>query len=282
MFKFKKAFPVIIALSLLTGCAGNIRFQDSAPRPQAGLVEYSVKRDIRAPEKAFSGAKSIGSNSQIYYFQNFGGGGMGVGLLLGPIGVAANAGMIASKTNEEASFLKDKLAINPAELVSKVMSANSNLKQSDNGSGFELFPYVLIVKGENNQLHFTTTLDAVSGPWKGRYSYHIESTYPLASIKNGLNSSQYEQLSKDIEHGFNEASALFERDIKGQLSPIRDVTFYSEPTSPRIKMPVFAKLVAEENNEVIVLGPGGTDQLNLILASGYHKLSKSHSEIINR
>jgi len=72
---------------------------------------------------------------------------------------------------------------------------------------------------------------------------------------------------------------MFERDISGALTPVKDITFYSESISPRFKMPVFAKLIEDTKDEVVVLGPGDSDQFNLFLASGYHKIRKDKSEI---
>lgn len=273
----------LIALSLgLTACAsGQIRHQDPAPR--AGTTSaFSVNREVRDPSLVFASAKSISSTAPIYYFQNFGGGGVGVGLLLGPIGAAANAGMIASKTNDEAAALNGKLGVVPTDIAARALASRRGFRQVADSSGLVVSPYVMVVKGEGEMLHFATTLDVASGGWQGRYTYHLPMPLSLSSVTAGLDAQATAQLSQSLEQGFARAAALLEQDLNGGLVAQRDVTFYTESLSPRFKLPVFAKLVSENADTVVVLGPGGADQLAMILSSGYHEVSRNSAEISNR
>jgi hypothetical protein len=91
----------------------------SAPAPgfQAGRVVLSCPRE---------GAGRDRLHRNILYFQNYGGGGAGLGLLLGPIGVAANMSMIESNTKQEQ--LRDKIAIDPPAVFSAAAGAGRNYR----------------------------------------------------------------------------------------------------------------------------------------------------------
>ncbi|OFW88766.1 MAG: hypothetical protein A3B66_02585 [Alphaproteobacteria bacterium RIFCSPHIGHO2_02_FULL_46_13] len=273
----------LLMSAALTGCGGNVKFQDRPPALLNNEVEYSIISTVRSETDIFAQAKNINKSVPIYYFQNFGGGGAGLGLLLGPIGVAANYAMISSNTDNDAAALAGKISLSPTDITGAVLEDNNKFVQrTDSTTGFLMSPYLMIVKGDNDMLQFTTTLDVASGTWKGRYSYHLDFKRPLNAVAAGLDQTDLDLMKRSMEHGFKEALAMFESDISGTLAPVKDITFYSESVSPRFKMPVIAKLVEDVNNEVIVLGPGGSDQFNLILSSGYHKLRKNESEISNR
>lgn len=273
----------LLISAVLFGCGGNVRYQDNPPSPHNNAVEYSINSVTRNETEIFSQAKIINTSEPVYYFQNFGGGGAGLGLLLGPVGVAANYAMITSNTTSDAASLSGKINVDPTAIAESVLSQNSTfVPTTDSTKSFLISPYLMIVKGDNDTLKFTTTLDVSSRTWKGRYSYHLDFKRPFDKVASGLNHTDSEALKTSMKHGFTQALAMFERDISGSLAPMKDITFYTESISPRFKMPVLAKLIEDTNDEVIVLGPGGSDQLNFSLSSGYHKLRKNESQISNR
>ena len=273
----------ILAAMLISGCANNLRFQDSPPATQNESINYSINSTIKSESEIFSQARTITPTSPIYYYQNYGGGGVIVGALFGPIGVLTNMAMINSNTDNDIAALSGKISLDPIEITKQAITQNEKFVESKSpANDFLISPYIIIVKGDNESLHFSSVVDVASGAWKGRYSYHLASRLPLSKLTSGLSPAEASKIKADIEHGFQQALALFESDIAGTLQPMKEISFYSEPVSPRIKMIVPAKLIKDENNEVVVLGPGGADQFSFILSSGYHKLRKSDADISAR
>ena len=104
----------LLAVASLVGCGTPPTYK---LRPVTGqspgtfsLAHSKVVEDERHGTRHLDAAKSI------VYSQNFGGGGAALGLLLGPLGVAANISMIDSNTEADAVRLRGKLTLAPREL----------------------------------------------------------------------------------------------------------------------------------------------------------------------
>lgn len=140
------AFVFFLALG---GCA-------SAPQNQAPFSARQAGGDIAlaraaALDQTDHMSKHLDEAKQVLYFQNFGGGGAAVGVLLGPVGVAANIKAIDSNTSKDVDVLRNKTDADPI-LAFKSAAGHSGrvLHEQPNGTASRATPYVYVVKTQQD------------------------------------------------------------------------------------------------------------------------------------
>ncbi|MET1080713.1 MAG: hypothetical protein ABWY06_22105 [Pseudomonas sp.] len=277
---YKNVLGSLYISMLLSGCVAKLPYPEAPPTVRNGMITYSIRPDIQHEEAILSRSKTIHSSAPIYYYQNFGGGGVAVGLMFGPMGVLGNMAMIDANTRNDAEALAGKIAPNPIHMTQALALLSPNLTPAGTtAEGFQLSPYLMIVKGENDMLHFTTSIEATAGHWIGRYSSHIDFKRSLKQVTAGLDSSEAELLKASMEDGFKQALALFERDAAGELVATQEITLYTESLSPRFNNALLVKRVQEDEANITVLGLGAAETFPDLLSSGYHRLRKSESRI---
>lgn len=227
-----------LAAVLAVGCAGNVQYQ----KPPAGLaqdtghrIEHSVLLD-----RTDHMVMHLNENKDIVYQQNFGGGGAAAGVLLGPLGVAANISAIKSNTNEDVARLKGKIGINPDQLFIDVVQARSEGFVVDGGNTL-ISPYVYLSKFQDEQLHLGSAFivesaDGTGGVWQGRYFYQTDLVLTLSELEDGLSSEELVKMNQALSEGYSALIALYEQDRRQELAALKTVRFKSDFVSPRFML----------------------------------------------
>jgi hypothetical protein len=230
--------PALLALALITGCA-------SGPPPmQAKPPALTASRHALAPEpgieKTYSHVlKPLDDKGGILYVQNYGGGGVGLGLLLGPLGVAANIAAIEKNTNDDLAVLKGKFSLDPIALTQAAVAERPEFApNAGTQAATRLSPVVQIVRDEAGRLLVGCILNvagtSTERAWRGRYVYQTSVVLDKADVaRSGLSDSQRRQLDQAVAEGFKALVQLYADDSMGKLEGGKEVAFTSEYVTPR-------------------------------------------------
>jgi hypothetical protein len=252
--KLSVLFSFILAL---TACV-------SAPPIQQPITGFSTDSyDLyRSPllDQTNHMLQHLNKNKDILYFQNYGGGGVGVGLLLGPLGVAANIKMIESNTLKDVGILKDKIAVNPDQLFLNAATESSLVRKNGASNILKLNPYLLIQKTENDVLMLASVIliDSVDPKVKtqNKYLVQIPVTYSISEIST-LNNEKTKQLEKLVEDSFVTLISRIQSDSKANLSLEEKITLTSEFLTPRFKFEMSGNLVEKNDTYTWIRVIGG-------------------------
>lgn len=245
-----------IALTSLLIAAGCASAPSMLTPPPAQVNEFKF---YQYPASVAESHVSVNLNDEktITYIQNFGGGGVGVGLLLGPVGVLANVKMIEANTEEDKEMLYGKLPIDIYKTFTEV-SANANLTEQAQAQS-KISPYLLVVRDEDEVLRMATVMTVEletegSKPWSGMYLYELDRTYAKADIAAGLNAMQQEELQTLIEEGFSQAIQLYDADRQNQMVSGSLVEFESNLITPRIAIAQRGEVIQKQAGRTLLRG----------------------------
>ena len=120
-------------------------------------VSHKIGNETRIPHPNHM-TRYLDNDQTIVYTQNFGGGGVGVGLL-GPFGVAANMSMIEENTKADALKLKGKISVDVNAIYKSILNDNKGLSQ-DSGSdaAATITPVIDVVKVSDDKVGISTGL----------------------------------------------------------------------------------------------------------------------------
>jgi len=230
-----KAVIGTVFLSLLATACATPQYQ------QVPKVDYAVSHELGKSELLQATdhmTRLLDDRQSILYFQNFGGGGAAVGVMLGPFGVAANMKMIESVTDEDAAMLKGKIIIDPVEIFFRQSGALAILNQgAATGKAAIVSPYLYVSKTEDEQLLVGCALLVDYRPtgteWRGKYMYQLPLKYAKAEVAKGLSEEQRATLVREVTAGFQSLAKLYVADRKGELGAGTEVKFKSDFVSPR-------------------------------------------------
>ncbi|HEX8612871.1 MAG TPA: hypothetical protein VF800_16400 [Telluria sp.] len=174
------------AALLLTACASSPpTFQAMAPS-NAGVSGYTLGRSPLLDHNDHT-IRHLDKENTVLYKQTSGGGGVGLGLLLGPIGIAANVSMIESRTKEDVALLQGKLNLDPRGWFSEAVGKNG-ITLGDGAAATRATPYFLIAKMEDERLVVSSAVIVEqqhgAAYWRGTYTYQIPQTYTVAELAN--------------------------------------------------------------------------------------------------
>ncbi|USH05158.1 hypothetical protein K6Q96_18225 [Grimontia kaedaensis] len=259
----RKVLIACLITSVLSGCA-SVKYQSSPP-----ITTNKVTHEVGYSEllnQTNHTLMHLNENKDIYYQQNFGGGGVGVGLLLGPIGVAANIAAIKSNTEEDVEALKGKITIDPKDIFKKA-SEKSGLELSTNTSNsISVSPYIYVSKTDDEQLllgsaMIVETAPGEKGNWIGKYMYQTPVKVSKKSISDGVDDVEFKLFEESLSKGFEELIALYMEDRKGALTTQNPITFVSDFVSPRLKMEMLGELVPSKDARVNIRTVGAVYSL---------------------
>lgn len=272
MRMLKQQLIVVAAVIGLTACAGKPTFQSSPPQT-VGAKQYQLSHSSLLAMSDHM-TKPMNAEQDIIYFQNFGGGGAAVGLLLGPFGVAANIAAINSNTEDDVKAMSGQLKLQPVQLFKDAAYA----RQFDlaGKAALTVSPFVYVSKTENEQLYLASALiveNNLTGKekWVGRYFYQTELKVAKSTIIDGLSAEELANFNAALRNGFEQAIELFEKDNAGQLLSQNEVTVSSDFLSPRFALEQFGQQVAADN-----------DRVNVRLMNGVFSLPKASVKLTNR
>jgi hypothetical protein len=234
-------FSTCLALATLTGIASlaHARGPKVMPSPQLAADEKQVVTALLPTEaSATHMIRPLNTENTIVYEQNFGGGGAGVGVLLGPLGVAANIAAIKGRTEKESGEIFGRLSLDVLPVaIAAVEAQGLALTDPADASRALIKPalHLISVDGENVQCSVSLFVDhnPAGRKWTGRYVYQLPPTFARSAIAAGLPEVDLEQLRQHIAAGFTEVARLYAADSRGELKGDKQVKFWSDYLSMR-------------------------------------------------
>ncbi|MBM7072901.1 hypothetical protein JQC92_12810 [Shewanella sp. 202IG2-18] len=273
--KINILFATVFAF-LSVGCA-SVKYQ-SPPPQSTNKVQHEIYKSPLLAETSHV-LKHINSDEDILYYQTFGGGGVGVGLLLGPIGVAANIAAINSNTEEDVKLLKGKINLSPVTLFKKASVKNDFSLSSNAVDSIKVTPYLYVSKTDSEQLLFASailveTLPGSKNNWVGKYMYQTQLKIPKSDIADGINDEELKMLTDNFEQGMQEVIKLYSSDRRGLLKTEQPITFISDFVSPRFKLELLGEKAPTTNQREVIRTVGGIYSLPTDLVEIKLKKSK--------
>lgn len=245
----------VAALLLLTACAGSPVYLAS-PVP-AKKLSYAIEADP-ALEKNFEHVKRyLDADKSVIYFNSFGGGGAGLGVLLGPIGVAANIGMINKVTTEDAALLQGKLPVKGQQIVAALAKkAELPLGAAAGTDAARLTPFLFVTKTEDKQLllsaHIYVNFNTTGQKWVGEYGSQLPLKLSFDEVAKGLDAAKLAQLEQLAAAEFERAFRLFEEDRAGKFKAQKEVRITSELFTPRMSFEFLAQELQSDDARLTV------------------------------
>lgn len=195
----------------------------------------------------------------MFYRQDFGGGGLAVGLLFGPLGAGANAMAIQNANEKEAEALRGRFRFSPAGLLAKAVQSRA-VADGANPAANEavLVPSLYVTRDSEERLIFWAILDVSIGEWRGRYSSLAQGRVPLLDAAKGLPDDQMVNLEWAIESAYARGLDALAADASGTLTGFKPQKMDISALSPRFHKPVRYEHVLLQDDRVIVRGLSAT------------------------
>lgn len=245
----------VVFAAMLSGCASAPVIFTPASHEQMSTEHQLVSSE--ALKLSSNVISHLNDQQDIIYVQNFGGGGVAVGVLLGPLGVLANVAAIQSETNADVELLHGKIAFDPQSAL-RAVAPNYGIELAhDSPHAVNLTPYVQVVRDDQKQLLFgtgliiTTTLND-GRPYSARYFSQTELSFSKQQVADGLDDAQQQQLQQVLQDSIAYTVELYLSDRKGEFSSTEIVRFESEFISPRIMFTQQGHLLRNDSQRLIV------------------------------
>lgn len=263
---------VLTSFMLLNACA-------TAPQMQIAPSVSPLPAHSVGPNPEVEGgfnhtSRPLDDKNSIIYAQNFGGGGVALGLL-GPFGVAANIALIAQATETDVGLLKGKIPLDPQVIFSEVLSEQPRLNtKTPTDKAVRLSALLNVVKQQDEKLFFGCTVLVDYRPtgtnWHGRYVYQLPLEYTKAEVAQGLSTDQRNTLTSQVREGFRTLVKLYLDDTGGALVSKRDIKFKSTFVLPRFDF----ELTGQEL-------PSEDQRINIRSVGAVYSLPKNYVQIVN-
>jgi len=254
--------PRVLVFILATSACAAPKFL--APPPKLDAMPAHV---IIAPhgddEKRFNlNLQPLDDAKSIIYRQEYGGGGVAVGLMLGAVGVMANRAAIKNETLADVELLKNKLPVRPLALYQDVATEFPELAiPAAHTKAVRIIPEVLVVRTDDEMLligcRLIVNYTSVGRPWIAIYTYQTDLKFPKAEVAQGLNPEQATKLRGQLRHGFLSLTGLYLDDVKTQSAPGKIVYFKSAFLTPRIMRSMVGQEQKGPGDRVVLRGRRG-------------------------
>lgn len=197
----------------LIGCAANTPL-----RPPSELSKLSTKIKVSSTAPTYE-QKITQHNFEGTYFgaTTEKRGSLLAGLLLGPIGVAANTAYVKSAAKEGGTGLESVLSMNLARLLSSQLDEAQNASSSSSYE-VEIVPAGNIHIKKNGNIQLNCVLharvigqNAPESPWLSRYAVYGSTEY------NYQNPNSQESIKEEIETCVRTALNYLQSDLRGEL-----------------------------------------------------------------
>ncbi|MEO3691541.1 hypothetical protein [Roseateles paludis] len=254
-----RLFLLSATLLALVGCAApqlpGIR--DRAPGDTHGIAQAEAVKQVSNTAKHLDDGKSI------VYSQNFGGGGVGVGLLLGPLGVAANVAMIDAVTKADVAKLFGRVKLDPIALFTEASNGTPLTLQTPGTAAVVRFtPYLLVVKVSESVLApaaalFVEAPAAAPGKtYTTKYVYQLSPQFSLDALA-GISDVQLATLTDEAREAYRQLIAFYLRDSNQAVSREPKIVFKSAFMNPRFDYEMPGSLIEQAGPQVWVRSFGG-------------------------
>lgn len=252
-----KLIAAIAATLTLAACGTPMKYQTQLPVGVQGAPSVLARSPLIDQTNHMT--QHLDQDKNILYFQNFGGGGAAVGILLGPFGVAANMKMIESRTNEDVAALRGKIDIKPRAVFADV-AAKQGLSIADTGAGARLTPYLYVSKAEDDKLLVSATVIVEQqGPaekWVGKYLVQMPKTYSVKELA-ALDANGITQFQASLAASFGKIVAHMQAESPAGLALEQPVLFHSNLLAPRMDFEMQGNLIADSDGLVWIRTFGG-------------------------
>lgn len=250
-------YLLVVSCLVLSACGTPPALLSPAPevaRSQTGALYRSPALDQTDHIN-----RHLNKDKSIIYHQNFGGGGVALGLL-GPLGVAANMKMIESNTERDVALLEDKIDIDPIKAFSAAASdIGYPIREGGNPSAPKFSPYILVMKVREGELQVGAAMfvnvNTGGANWGARYMYQLPAGYTVESLSS-LDRAAMADLDRQLTAGFSELIKMFKSDNPESTKNERPIVFKSEFLSPRYDFEMRGALMAESDTRVWVRSVG--------------------------
>lgn len=191
----------------------------------------------------------------VFYRQEFGGGGLAVGLLFGPLGAGANAMAIQNANEKETEALRGRFRFSPAGLLAKAIQSRTDAAGASAAANEAvLVPSVYVTRDKEERLIFWAIVDVTIGGWRSRYSSLAQGRVPLLDVAKGLPDDQMVNLEWAIQSAYARALDTLSSDVSGTLTGFKPQKMDISALSPRFHKPVRYEHVLLQEDRVIVRG----------------------------
>lgn len=199
--------------------------------------------------------KGINEDNTLLYFQNFGGGGLALGLM-GPFGVMANMKMIETNTNNDAAQLHGKPMPDPHQAFQQAAeNLNVSIASQATPQDIRITPTILISKTTPSDFHISALLfiegGVDKGKWTHRYQYQLSGPYSFEQLTN-LSPAKVNVIQAQAVEGFAALLEQVKAETDASIANEKKITFESAYFSPRFTYEMLGTLAGEKDNRVWV------------------------------
>lgn len=243
---------LVIGVAGLAGCATAPSLQGARPISSQNQKYGLAKNESIA--KTDHMTQSLNEGQSIFYFQNQGGGGVGLGLLLGPLGAAANMKMIESVTMGDVEKLKGKINLNPeAELQQAASSTDFPLQLSVTQGDIKVTPFAFISKTNETTVHVSSVIlfegQDEQKKWVRRYQYQLPGMYTLDEL-SAFSETKTSELQIASVAAYKALLTYIAGEKDEAIAQERKITYSSPYISPRFDFEMMGSLVMEKAGRV--------------------------------
>lgn len=247
-----RAMPILrlhvtLAVSLLlSACAGTAPLLTAPPAAHTNLVLSSAP--VPALEQTSHVAGHLDPARRVVYMQMEGGGGLAVGLLLGPLGTAANVGLINARTESDIARMRGRITVLP----SAAFSASGEPAVPAGGAPSRTTPYLLIQKVDG-QLVVSAAIfveqDGGQKAWSARYLAQLPGRYSVEQVE-AFSAADNEKLAADATRAFADLRRVVRDETPERVGREPRITFKSRLTSMMFMIEMQGALVAQDDERV--------------------------------
>ncbi len=192
---------------------------------------------------------------RITYRQEFGGGGLAVGLLFGPLGAGANAAAIQNANEKEAEALRGRFPFTPDSVMAKALQARGDAAAGVHEA--RIVPSLHVTRDQEGRLIFWAIVDVTIGEWSSRYSSLAQGRIPLVEVAQGLPADGMTNLEWAIQAAYARALDTIAADVAGTLTGFKPVKAELPALSPRFHNTVRYEHALLLEDRMIVRGLAG-------------------------
>lgn len=253
-----RLFLLALTGAALVGCASPPPLPAARARSAADTHGLAGAEVVKRTDHT---TRHLNEEKSIVYSQNFGGGGAGLGLLLGPIGVAANISMIESATKADAAKMFGKVKIDAGALFQQAATAEQLTLQEGSAPTVRLTPYLLVIKVNETTLNSAAALfieapGADGKPWMTKYVLQLPGSYSVDGMA-ALTDAQAATLRDDLRAGYQQLVAFYKRDTAELSAREQKVLFKSAFVNPRFDFEMAGSLIEQAGPQTWLRTYGG-------------------------